>query len=477
MNPHKGPARVVVLGAGATGLTAAYELLKRAERDRLHLEVVVLEGSARAGGKIFTETRDGAVIEAGPDSFVTTKPQALELVRELGLAGELVKTNQGAKTIWVCHGGRLRALPDGMSMLPTKLLPFVMTDLLPWKAKLRLLSEPWVPVEDGHEDESLACFIRRRLGPEVLDLVIGPMLAGIYAGDAEQMSVRSTFPQLKDLERRGGLLRGIWKQGRPKSGGDTSLFMSLRGGMGKLVEALLAKLPAGAVRTSQPVQALRRRGGRWHVQTPAGVVEADAVLSALPANQLAKVVADYDMELACVLGEIPFVSTATVSTVYEKEGFPVEKADGFGFLVPKAEGKAITAATFSSTKFPGRADEKSVLIRSFLGGVGREGPAEADDDSQIARAARHDLRDLLGLGERHPRLTRTFRYPKANPQYTVGHDLKLKRLDSCLRGHPGLALAGCSYQGVGLPDCIKSGRDAAARLLAAMPQRAPVGVA
>ncbi len=472
----KPPSRVVVLGGGATGLTAAYELHKRSERDRIPLELIVLEASARAGGKIYTETRDGAVIEAGPDSFITSKPQALELVRELGLQGELIKTSQGAKTVSVCVGGRLRALPDGMSMLPTKLMPFVMSDLLTWKAKLRLLSEPWVPRDDGHEDESLASFIRRRLGPEVLDLVIGPMLAGIYAGDAEQMSVRSTFPQLKELERRGGLLRGLWKQGGHKLAADTTLFMSLRGGMSKLIEALVAALPPGTVRTGQPVQSLRRRGGQWTLQTPAGPVTADAVISALPANQLAKIVSDYDMELACVLGEIPFVSTATVSTVYEKEGFP-HMLDGYGFLVPKTEGKAITAATFSSSKFPGRADDKSVLIRSFLGGVGREGPAEADDDSQIARAARHDLRDLLALGDRHPRLTRVFRFAKGNPQYTVGHDLKLRRLESCLRGHPGLALAGCSYHGVGLPDCVRSGREAAAKLLAALPARAPVGVA
>jgi protoporphyrinogen/coproporphyrinogen III oxidase len=476
MAAQKGPMRVAVLGAGITGLTAAYELLKRAASERRPVELTVLEASSRVGGKIQTEAREGAIIEAGPDSFITTKPHALELVRELGLGGELVKTNQRSTTVHVCAGGRLRALPDGMSFLPTKLLPFVLSDLLTWRGKARLLAEPWIPAEDGHQDESLGSFVRRRLGPEALDRVIGPMLAGIYAGDAEALSVLSTFPQLKEMERRGGLLRSLLKDKKPKADPDVSLFMSLRGGMSRLTEALAARLPAGAIRLSQPVQSLRRRGGEWQVQTPAGVVAVDGVISALAANHLAKAVNDCDPELAGVLAEIPFVSTATVSTVFEKKGFPAT-TEGFGFLVPKSEKRAITAATFSSTKFPGRASEDTVLIRAFLGGAGREGPAEADDDSQIARSARHDLRDLLGLGERHPRLTRTFRFPKANPQYNVGHGLRLKRIESCLRGHPGLALAGCSYHGVGLPDCVRSGREAAGKMLSALPAGAPAGVA
>ena len=476
MRSQQATPKIVVLGAGITGLTAAYELSRRAEKERRRLEVVVLEGSSRVGGKIQTETREGAVIEAGPDSFITTKPWALDLVKELGLESELVKTSDGPNTVFVAHQGRLRALPDGMSLLPKKLLPFLTSDLMTWAGKLRLLGELWTPIETGDQDESLARFVRRRLGPEALDLVIGPMLAGIYAGDAELLSLRSTFPQLKDMEARGGLLRSLWSGGIRAPGADLTMFMSLRGGMGRLVEALAAKLPAGSVRTGQTIQSLRRRGGQWHIQTPAGPVVADAVVSALPANQLAKIVADYDLELSCVLGEIPFVSTATVSTVYEQKDFP-HPLDGFGFLVPKRENRAVTAATFSSKKFPGRAAEGTVLIRSFLGGAGREAAAEAADDSLIARSARADLKDLLGLGERHPKLTRTFRYPKGNPQYTVGHSLRLRRLDSCLQGHPNIALAGCSYHGVGLPDCVKSGRDAAAKILKALPSNAPAGVA
>lgn len=476
MRPQQGTHKIAVLGAGITGLTAAYELCKRAEKERRKIEVVVLEGSGRLGGKIQTETRDGVVIEAGPDSFITTKPWGLELVKELGLESELTQTNKGNNTVFVCHQGRLRPLPDGMSLLPTKLAPFLFSDLMTWSGKLRMLGELWAPIEDGHEDESLARFVRRRLGDEALDLVVGPMLAGIYAGDAETMSLRSTFPQLKEMEVRGGLLRAIWGAKGRAPGADLSMFVTLRGGMGRLIEALASKLPAGTVKTGHPVQSLKRRGGRWQVQTPAGVIEADGVVSALPANVFAKITHDLDPELAMVLGEIPFVSTATVSTVYDGAGFP-HKLDGFGFLVPKRESRAVTAATFSSKKFPGRAPADAVLIRSFLGGAGREGPAEADDDSQIARAARHDLKELLGLGERHPKLTRTFRFPKANPQYTVGHAQRLKRIESCLLGHPNLVVAGCSYHGVGLPDCVKSAREAAARVLKGAPSGAHAGAA
>jgi oxygen-dependent protoporphyrinogen oxidase len=476
MRPHQGTPKIAVLGAGIAGLTAAYELLKRSKKDNRRVEVIVLEASGRAGGKVQTETRDGAVIEAGPDSFITTKPYALELIKELGLEGDLISTNKGNTSVHVVRAGKLKALPDGMGLMPTKLLPFLRSDLMTWKGKLRLLEELKVPLEKGDEDESLANFVRRRLGPEALDLVVGPMLAGIYAGDAEKMSVRSTFPMLKDMERDGGLLKSLWNKKGRSPGADLSLFASLKGGMGRLIEALQATLPPGALTLSRPVQSLRRKGGKWQIQTAAGVIEADAVVSALPANVMAKLIADHDMELSCVLAEIPFVTTATVSTLYESKGFP-HPLDGFGFLVPKDEGRGITAATFSSRKFEGRAPSGAVLIRSFLGGAGREGPAEADDDSQIARAARHDLRELLNLGELHPRLTRTFRFIKGNPQYTVGHSLRLRRIESCLQGYPGLTLAGCSYHGVGLPDCVKSGRDAAANIWRALSSGARAGVA
>lgn len=451
--------KIVVLGGGVSGLSAAYELCVKRRRDGRRLEVVLLESSGRLGGKIVTETREGVVIEGGPDSFLTLKPQALELVKELGLTDELVRTNPSQSTIYMLSGGKLKALPDGTGLMPTKAWPLLFSELLSWKAKARFLLEPWVPCEDGDQDESIAEFVRRRFGAEALEKIAAPLLGGIFAGDAEKLSLPSTFPQLRELERRGGVLRGL--AGRVPRAEGQSAFMTLRGGLSRLVEALAAALPAGTARTGVSVQSLRRRGGQWQLETTAGPMTADTVVSALPANVLAGLVADLDFELSCVLKEIPFVNSATVSMVYEREGFP-DPLDGFGFLVPACEGKVTAGATYTSTKFPGRVPPSKVMIRSFIGGAGRESAAEADD-AQIARVARHELKDILSLGERHPSMSRVFRWSKGNPQYTIGHGLRLRRIESCLRAHPGLVLAGASYKGVGIPDCIRSGRDAAAR--------------
>ncbi len=460
-------SRFVVLGAGITGLTAAYELHKKAQAERRNISVVVLESSSRVGGKIVTESRDGAVIEGGPDSFITYKPQALELVRELGLSLDLVGT-EGDPKVSVLWEGRLKAIPQ------RRLLSFLLCDLFTWKGKARMALEYFLKPGPETLDESLAAFARRRLGPEAYERLIGPMLSGIYAGDPQQMSLAATFPQLREMERQGGLARAMLKRKARKADPELTTFMTLRGGLGRLVEALTLKLPPQTVRTGAPVSSLRRRGGQWHIQAGETVLSADAVICALPANALAQVVGDYDFELSHVLREIPFASTATVSMLFEPGALKSEPS-GFGFIVPRSQGKATVAATYTSSKFPNRAPAGHALIRSFLGGAGRDACVDADD-SQIARQARGELKEILGIGEAHPRLTRVFRWVRANPQYTVGHQLRLKRLDSCVQGHPGLVLAGCSYFGVGIPDCIRSGREAAAKALRAAAARAPAGV-
>lgn len=468
--------KIVVIGAGITGLTAAYELHERAKRERRPIELLVLESANRVGGKVVTEVRDGAVIEGGPDSFIAAKPAGIALVKELGLESDLIATNPAPRTIFVVSGGRLVPLPDGTGLVPTKLVPFLRSGLLTLHGRLRALLEPLVPANDGHEDETIGAFARRRLGPEAADKILGPMLAGIYAGDPDQLSIQSTFPQLLQMEKSGGLLRSIWSR-KPGAGGPSSHaagFVTLKSGLQRLVEALALRLPPGAVKTGQAVESIRRRNGKWELKTPAGLVSADAVIATIPANKLAPAIADLDLELSCVLGEIPFTSTATVSLLYDRKEFS-HPLDGFGFLVPKSEGRATAAATFTSTKFPARAPEGQVFVRSFVGGAGRHEHAEADD-AQIARAARAELKELLGLGDCHPKATRVFKWTKANPQYTVGHSLRMKRIESCLQGHRGLVLAGCSYYGVGLPDCIAQGREAAGRALRAATGRgAPSG--
>lgn len=452
------------MGAGISGLCAAYEIVARSRREGLSVEVLVLEASSRVGGKVFTEVRDGAVFERGPDSFLSVKPRILELARELGLGSELVPTNPARKGVCVVSRGEMIPLPEG-GLLPRKFSSWLGLELLSLRGKLRAGLEPFVPAGEENLDESLADFTRRRLGSEVLDKIVAPLFAGIYAGDAEKLSLASAFPQFKEMEKKGGVLRSLRRMPAPSGRGNT-MFMTLKGGLSSLTQALALRLPGRTVRTGARVERLSREGRQWKAFAGAGSFTADVVVSALPANALASLLQDLDGELAAILGEISFVSTATVSFLYEKKGFP-HPLDGFGFLAPKSEGLTVSAATFTSTKFQGRAPEGKVLVRCFLGGAGREESAELAD-AEVERLAREDLVRLLGLGSVRPVLSQTTRWLKANPQYTVGHELRLQRIASCLKGHLGLILCGCSYKGVGLPDCAASGRaagEAAVRLL------------
>jgi oxygen-dependent protoporphyrinogen oxidase len=457
--------RILVLGGGITGLAAAYEAVKLAEKERRGVEVTVLEGSERLGGKIRTETLAGCVAEAGPDSFITTKPDMVELVKELGLEGDLVGT-AGPSTVSVVLGGRLVPMPEGMSLAaPTRMIPFALSPLFSLGAKLRMAAEPLVPARRAGDDESLADFTRRRLGEEALERLIGPMLAGIHAGDPEKLSVKSTFPQLLEMEKKGGLARALWLGGASRSAarGGFTTFMTLKGGLSTVVDALLRALPAGTVKTDHPAESVRRRGGEWEVATPRGSFSADAVVCALPAPAAASALEWTDPELAHRLREIPFVSTATATYVWDEKSL-ARPPRGFGLLAPRREGLAVSGATFSSSKFPGRAAPGKTVLRCFIGGAGREEAAEAAV-TRVEENARRELDALLGLGGAKPLAAKATRWIKANPQYNVGHGERLERLSSCLKSHPGLILAGSSYTGVGLPDCVRSGRRAAARAL------------
>jgi len=452
--------KVVVIGAGITGLTAARELFRASEKARIPVEVTVLEASPRAGGKIRTENVGGAVVETGPDSFVTLKPEMLDLVRELGLESELIPTGSEAG-VSVLHQGRMRSLPSGMQLVsPTKILPFAFSSLFSLKAKLRMALEPLIPARRSADDESLADFARRRLGAEALEMLVAPMLAGIFAGDPEKMSVQSTFPQLVEMEKKGGLARSLWLRGPKRARREGfSTFMTLKNGLSRVTEALEKSLPPGTLRLDCPATAVRRHGGRWEITTPQGTLEADAVIAASPASAFADSVDGLDPELAGRLREIQFVSTATVTLIYDAAAFP-KPPKGFGFLTTRGEGLTLTAATYSSSKFPARAPEGKVVIRCFVGGAGREESAEAAI-MRIESRVREDLEKVLGLEGVVPVAAKTTRWIKSNPQYNVGHARRLGRLASCLKSHPGLILAGSSYGGVGLPDCVRSGRRAA----------------
>ena len=458
MRPGQRPVatkKVVILGGGISGLVAAYELVKRGHP----IEVTVLEAAKTLGGKIRTETVEGQVVETGPDSFLTTKPEMLDLVRELGLESELIGTGPDAG-VGILLGGRLIPMPAGMNLIaPTRLLPFMLSPLFTMGAKLHMALEPMKACGPEGRDESLADFTRRRLGPEALERLVTPMLAGIYAGDPERMSVRSTFPQLLEMEKRGGLVKSMWLGGcSPKPRAGLTTFMTLKGGLSKIVDALHRRLPPRSVRVDCPAQALRRRDGRWEIVTPNAVLDADAVISALPASAFADCVEGLDPELAMRLREIPFSSTATSVLVYDAKDASAPR--GFGFLAPRSEGLTLTAATYSSSKFPARALAGRTTVRAFVGGAGRDQDAEGAI-TRLESRVRADIDKVLGLKGAAPLAQRTTRWIKANPQYEVGHSRRLDRIGSCLKSHQGLVLAGASYGGVGLPDCVRSGKRAA----------------
>lgn len=467
MRPGRRPPqtkRVVVLGGGITGLVAAHELSKRGPA----VEVTLLESGKTVGGKVRTETLEGQVFETGPDSFLTTKPEMLELVRELGLEGDLIGTGPDAG-VDILLGGRLVPMPAGMNLVaPTRILPFAFTSLFTPAAKLHMALEPLRPARRDGADESLADFTRRRLGPEALDRLVAPMLAGIYAGDPERMSVRSTFPQLLEMEKKGGLVKSMWLgwlgRGRARRRDGLTTFMTLKGGLSQIVAELQRRLPAGCVRVDTPAQAVRRRDGRWEVVTPNAVIAADAVVSALPAPVLGDCVEGLDPELSMRLREFPCSSTATSVLIYDEKDVP-RRPRGFGFLAPRGEGLTVTAATYSSSKFPARAAAGRVTVRAFVGGAGRDGDAEGAI-TRLESRVRADIDRVLGLRGAQPLAMKTTRWIKTNPQYEVGHSRRLDRLSSCLKSHQGFVLAGASYGGVGLPDCVRSGRRAAEQILA-----------
>lgn len=468
---------VVVVGGGIAGLAAAWELRRSGADVAVHL----VEAGDRLGGKIASERRQGFLVEGGPDSFVTRKPAAVELARELGLGDRLIDTDESQHRVYVVRGGRLVEIPPEMgSALPCRLAPVWGSELLSWRGKLRLALERFVPRRRARGDESLAAFLRRRFGREVLESFAGPILAGIYVSDPETLSLRSTFPQFADIERRhGSVARGL----RAAHGGapaPAARRVALEGGIGELADALLAALAAADetappvhLHTGRPATAMERTDAGWRVALDDGTpVTADAVVLALPAFAAAPLLRPLEPRLAATLEAIRYVSTATVSLGYRAADLP-RPLEGFGFVVPAAEERRITACTFSSAKFPGRAPQGHALVRAFLGGPHGERWLQGSDADLIGHA-RAELADLLDL-RADPVLTAVHRHPRGTPQYDVGHRDRVATLESTLP--PAVHVAGSAYHGIGIPDCIKSGRKAATRALESLQSTGPRGTA
>jgi protoporphyrinogen/coproporphyrinogen III oxidase len=449
--------RVVVLGGGITGLAAAF-YLRRARPD---LQLVLLERAARLGGNIRTERGDGFVIDAGPDSFLRTKPDGVALCRELELTSELIAPS--SRQVYVAHRGGLEKMPEGLVLgAPTKLLPLARTRLLSLGGKLRALGDLVARPAPPAADESIDSFLTRRIGREAAQRLAAPLLGGIYAGDVGELSIRSTFPQLVELEQRGGLIRGLRAQPRPAA----SPFYSLKSGMGRLIERLAEVIGGGSIRTGVNPARLSRSGECWRIELEHGEpIEASAVLLAIPAHAAARLVPD--AKLAGELAAIPYLSTATVFAAFPRNG-RARGLDGIGFIVPPGEGD-ILAGTWISSKWAARSPDDALLVRAFVGGARSSVDVAHAGDDELRALALDELARLMGpLGT--PLFTRIFRYVAGNPQPVVGHGARLERVAARLGGLPGLHVAGAAYDGVGIPDCVRQARAAAARIADEIPR-------
>ena len=461
--------RVAIVGGGIAGLAAAYYLQEGARDSGVPVQTTLIESDARLGGKIITQDRGGFVVEGGPDSFLTQKPWAVELCRRLGIEDRLIGTNEASRKVYILWKGKLRELPDGVLLIvPTRITPFVLSTLISPLGKLRMGMDLVIPSRKDRSDESVADFVRRRLGGEALDKIAEPLMGGIHTSDPERQSLLASFPRFVDLERKhGSLMRGMIagrRAHRPSNGKALPAFMTLRGGLEELVSTVAGRLETTQLLLERRVVQMDRNGnGVYRLDLDDGTsLEADAVVLATPARETSHLVEKIDGELATRLASIRYVSTATVSFGYRRDTLS-HSLKGFGFVIPGKEGRRITGCTWTSSKFDDRAPAGMALLRCFLGSATNQEPALLPEEEMI-RVAREELRSIMGI-EAEPILTYVHRWRDSHPQYDVGHIDLLSEIDRRCAVHPGLFLAGSSYRGVGIPDCIHSGQLAAEGIL------------
>jgi oxygen-dependent protoporphyrinogen oxidase len=466
--------RIIVIGGGIAGLSAAHRIVELNQERSLNIEVLLLESSPRLGGSIATERVDNFLVEGGPDSFITEKPAALRLCERLGLTSRLVSTQSAYQKIYVVHRGKFEPLPEGFFLLaPTRLWPFVQTPLFSWAGKLRMARELLIPRGAMNIDESLGAFVRRRFGPEALERVAQPLVGGIYASDPDQLSLAATMPRFKEMERqRRSVILAMWSEQRRRargreagSGARWSLFVTLADGMQELVDTVAKRLPEGSVRSGTPVTSVVReeKVKRWQVTLRDGeTIGAAGVILATPAFQTSAILSAVDSDSANEIKKISYASTATVNLAFHRADFP-RPPDSFGFVVPAVERRKIMACTFSSLKYPGRAPRDHLLLRAFVGGALQPELFDADD-KMMEDNVRVELASLLGVTAQ-PLFSRIWRHPNSMPQYHIGHQARVERIEKSLIRFSNLALAGSAYHGVGISDCVRTGEEAAEKIV------------
>lgn len=453
--------RVVIVGGGISGLSTAYYLAKAG------IPSTILESRPRLGGVICTDRVEGCVLEAGPDSFLSAKPAALDLIRDLGLSGDVIGSNDHLRVTFVRKNGRLVPLPDGlMMMVPTKIWPLVLTPLIGWGTKLRMGMEWFRAPQPKPEDESVAEFIEEHYGAEAVDYLAEPLLSGIYGGNPSELSVRSVLPRFVELATQyGSLTRGVLasRARAPKpQGGPAPLFRTLKGGLSELVDATVKGIQGKTDVIQTRAEAIERTSTGFRVRTQAFWLETEHVVLACEAHNAAPLLSVVDARLGERLAEIGYGSSITVAIGYDAADFGNRPPKGFGFLVPRKERRKLAACTWIGTKFPFRVPEGKVVARCFIGGAEAVACMQQSSDAIAAEAA-EELREIAGVTAA-PRFTRVYKWPRAMAQYPVGHPARLAEIQARAATIPGLHLAGNAYEGIGIPDCIRMGKRAADKI-------------
>ena len=456
-------ASVAIIGGGISGLSAAYYL------SRANISSTLFEARPRLGGviqteRVQTERTEDCVVEAGPDSFLSTKPWAMDLLRELGLENEVIGSNDHQRKTFIRRQGRMVKLPDGLQMLvPTKILPMAASPLVSWQTKFRMALEYFRrPGAVPDHDRSVAEFVEEHYGREAVDYLAEPLLAGIYGGDPRELSVASVLPRFVELERQyGSLTRGVLRERRTAQGPRAPLFRTLRGGLGCLVEAVSRAAAGRTTYVHHPVDLVERVGSGFRLRAAGDWLDAQHVILACEAHRATSLTGVLDGQVAAVLGSIGYSSSMTVALGFDRNAVR-DQMRGFGFLVPKRERRKLLACTWVGNKFPNRVPDSLSLLRCFLGSVSGEATM-AETDHKVLSAVLEELRELAGITA-HPLFSRVFRWPRSMAQYTVGHGQRVRELETRLASIPGLHLAGNAYHGIGVPDCIRMGKEAAQRI-------------
>lgn len=460
--------RVAIVGGGIAGLSAAYEL-ERSRRNGAKISYELFEATERLGGVLRTERHDDFIIELGAEAWLSEKPAARELCRDLGIEDQLIGSNDAQRKTYILANNRMVALPEGIFFVVPASKAAAEWELFSAASRKKIAEERDFKSQHKDTDDSVASFVERHFGAEAVERLADPMLAGIYGGAAERLSARAVLPRMVEIEQtQGSLVRAF--EGKVEGSGASAqpLFTTLTDGMKALVEKLAATLERKNIFLNQPAQTIRLSSETWEVKTTKGASGFDSVVCALPAYAAAQLLQSATPELASELAGIEYSSSVAVALAYRR---PQQVPAGFGFLVPRNQKRRLMACTFVHQKFSGRAPNDGVLLRAFFGGV-RDPEVLELSNAELTELAQKEVRSILRVTAK-PSFTRVQRWPRSMPQYNVGHLDRVARIERLAGAFPGLKLIGSAYHGVGVPDCIAGARQAARTLVSAYARSTP----